>query len=102
MDTFVATDGYDRRKTKNEAAYRYMTIAEAKALRSGERIDFQGRDGQVRQVKVNGSPKTWKRDASRVEVPVKYGMYECTRLESTSDGRVGNGIAYLVVKLKSK
>lgn len=29
----------------------------------------------ARRVKVNGAVRTWKRDANRIEVPVKYGMY---------------------------
>jgi hypothetical protein len=32
--------------------------------------------GCARQVKVNGAVRTWKRDANRIEVPFKYGMYE--------------------------
>ena len=30
----------------------------------------------AREVKVNGRVRTWKRDATRVEVPFKYGLYE--------------------------
>jgi hypothetical protein len=30
----------------------------------------------ARQAKVNGRLRTWKRDANRIELPLKYGMYE--------------------------
>jgi hypothetical protein len=30
----------------------------------------------ARQAKVNGKVRTWKRDLTRIEVPVKYGLYE--------------------------
>ena len=33
------------------------------------------------QVKVNGAIKTWKRDPSRFEIPVKYGLYQCARFD---------------------
>lgn len=39
-------------------------------------------NGDARTCKVNGAIKTWKRDPSRVEVPIKYGMYECSRMDS--------------------
>lgn len=32
--------------------------------------------GDAREVKVNGAVRRWKRDASRIEVPCKYGLYE--------------------------
>jgi hypothetical protein len=33
-------------------------------------------DGTARQAKVNGAVRRWKRDCNRIEVPIKYGMYE--------------------------
>lgn len=35
-----------------------------------------GNDGTARRAKVNGKVRTWKRDAERVEIPYKYGLYE--------------------------
>lgn len=32
--------------------------------------------GNARQAKVNGKVRTWKRDKTRVELPLKYGLYE--------------------------
>jgi hypothetical protein len=53
-----------------------MTLEEGKMLSYGDHIWFLSNDGSARRVKVNGKPKVWKRDASKLEVPVKYGMYE--------------------------
>lgn len=39
---------------------------------------------QARTAKINGKVRTWKRDASRVEVPLKYGLYEYVTF-TTSD-----------------
>jgi hypothetical protein len=33
-------------------------------------------NGDAREAKVNGKVRTWKRDTRRVELPIKYGMYE--------------------------
>lgn len=71
-----AADGYDRSKNPRMLKFRPMTVDEARALKRGSRPKFLARDGTLRDIKVNGAPKTWKRDLSRVEVPVKYGMYE--------------------------
>lgn len=35
-----------------------------------------GNPGDARKCKVNGRVRTWKRDVARVEVPLKYGLYE--------------------------
>ena len=32
--------------------------------------------GMSRTVKINGKVRTWKKDATRIEIPYKYGMYE--------------------------
>jgi hypothetical protein len=53
-----------------------MTLEEAKSLQYGQHIWFRSISGDARECKVNGAPKTWKRDASRVEVLIKYGIYE--------------------------
>jgi len=69
-------DGYDRTKNPRTATYRAMTLDEGKALTYGEHVAIRARDGTARTVKVNGKPKTWKRDLQRCEIPCKYGMYE--------------------------
>ena len=71
---------YDGREGRG--TFRAMTLDEAKRLQYGQHIWFVSMSGDARRVKVNGAPKTWKRDASRVEVPVKYGMYEYARFDA--------------------
>ena len=80
MDTFTLVNGYDRKKTPEVNTYRAMTIDEAKALRPGQEVWFFANDGKARRLKVNGAVKTWKTDADRIEVPVKYGLREYDRL----------------------
>lgn len=43
-------------------------------------IEFLSLSNDAREAKVNGKVKRWKRDPKRIEIPVKYGMYECARL----------------------
>lgn len=50
---------------------------------------FHMPDGKARQVKVNGRVKTWKRDPNRIEVSIKYGLYEHARLTSAD---IENGV----------
>lgn len=69
--------GSKRSKTRYTAG-QALTLDEAKALRPGttlySRVNHNA-DGTCQRWKVNGQVKTWKRDASRVQVPVKHGMY---------------------------
>jgi len=75
---------------EGEASFRPMTLEEAKQLRYGQHVWFRAVQGDARRVKVNGAPKTWKRDATRIEVPVKYGMYEYSTFDARdiADGRL--------------
>jgi hypothetical protein len=105
MDTMTLKDGYDRTKNPPTAEYRVMTPAEASLLRPGSRAYFRTVDGIARMLTVNGQPKTWKRDASRVEVPCKYGMYEYSTFYATVDGTgmwrmVSDDGAVLLVKVQ--
>lgn len=82
-DTFIVKDGYDRRKVKTEYRVRLMTLAEVKALRSGQHVKMIDRSRiAIRDVKVNGQPKTWKRQPDRVSVPFKYGYRDTFRMET--------------------
>ena len=83
MDTGIAMASQRRNPTykryggrEGSAEFRPMTLEEAKLLSYGQHIWFLANDGSARRVKVNGTPKRWKRDPDRIEVPVKYGMYE--------------------------
>lgn len=37
--------------------------------------------GEIRHARRNGATKTWKRDPDRFSLPVKYGLYECFRVD---------------------
>ena len=49
-----------------------MDLNTAKNLSVGEHIVNTENN---RRFKVNGKPKTWKRNPKRIEIPVKYGLY---------------------------
>lgn len=72
--------------------YRMMTADEAKSL--GSHAHVISHQGEIRNVKVNGATKTWKRDLTRVEVPLKYGLYE-----HFTDTAIDGTMQYLVVLL---
>jgi hypothetical protein len=74
--------------------YRPMTIEEAKGITYGEHHAL-AHNGVIRRVRSNGAVKTWKRDNTRIEVPLKYGMYEAFRDSS----RNGETMEHLIVLL---
>lgn len=88
MVTFTLTDGYDRSKNPARITFRAMTAEEAKGLRAGTHVQFWGKDGKVYRAKVNGAGKTWKRNTARVEVSLKYGLYEYFTARATENGRM--------------
>lgn len=47
---------------------------------------FLSIQGQARRAKVNGKVRTWKRDTRRVELPVKYGLYEYATFDAADIG----------------
>jgi hypothetical protein len=82
LGTFQVRNGYDRNHSKSHKpemlTFRNpVNIAEMfNHCNSVSHIWFRANDGTARQAKVNGKVRTWKRDPNRIEVPVKYGMYE--------------------------
>lgn len=55
-----------------------LTLDQAKALTHGTTLYStrnHNSDGTCQRWRVSGKVKTWKRDSSRVEFPVKYGLY---------------------------
>lgn len=74
MQTLMLQDGYA--KQPSIRAFRPMTRAEVLSLTNGQHAWFIANDGKARQIKINGKVRTFKRDSNRVEVPVKYGLYE--------------------------
>ena len=55
---------------------------------------FLSIDGKARQAKVNGKVRTWKRQPNRVEIPLKYGLYEYATF-TTEDIESGRLLAKL-------
>src|SRR5262245_13144623 len=98
MDTMKLAAQGDKRKTPDTKEFRLMTVEEAKLLSYGDHPFAQLNSGRYGVVKVNGAPKTWKRDPYRVEVPTKYGMYEYATFYRQPDGsmRTFNGNPLLV------
>lgn len=97
-EVLMLKSGYHHSNPNEELPYRALTPTEAKLLQYGQRIPFRDKQGQVREIKVNGAPKTWKRSPDRVEVPCKYGMYEYATFEAV-DGKMivlGSGVMLLV------
>jgi len=87
IGTMSLKSGYARQSGDPETfLYRPMTIEEAKLLQYGDHCPFMDKNGNARNIKINGAPKTWKRSPNRVEVPAKYGMYEYATFESRDDG----------------
>jgi len=74
-------DGYDRTGKRALECLR-MTFPEIAALKYGDHPHFIDNKGKLRTLKVNGQVKRWKRDPFRLEVPVKYGMYEYDRFST--------------------
>lgn len=72
---------YDRKKTPDLHEYRAMTEVEIRSLKSGDRVQMLDLNGRVADVKINGRVRTWKRSPMRLEIPCKYGMYECFTLD---------------------
>ena len=91
--------GYDRRKQPATTPVRPLMREELEGMMVGETLEVVGADGRLRNVKLNGKVRRWKRDAKRIEIPVKYGMYEYATFGIRADGRIGNSVAYLVVSL---
>ena len=54
-----------------------ITLEQAKALSPGDILHHstnRNTDSTCQRWKVNGKVKTWKRDSSRVLIPVKHGL----------------------------
>ena len=88
METMQLVSGYDRSKNPVKSSYRSITLAEAKKLQYGDKVLFIDQHGKVRECKVNGKPKTWKRDETRIEIPAKYGLYEYYTFTSSDFDRI--------------
>jgi hypothetical protein len=73
----------DRKVKPDLVEYRTMTLSEVRALKSGDRVRLILNNGRIGEAKINGAIKVWKSDPSRIEVPIKYGLYEYTHFDSS-------------------
>ena len=88
-DTFQLIDGYDRKRKEKLTFRNPKDVAEMiQHCSANQHIWFRSIDGTARRCKVNGQVQTWKRDPGRVEVPIKYGLYEYGRFTQDDIGRI--------------
>lgn len=67
-----------------------MTVEQMKQLSYGQHVTFRNYQGRLVRLLINGQPKVWKRNPNRVQIPVKYGLYEYGYLtESDADNVIG-------------
>ena len=60
-----------------------ITLEQAKGLKHGQILHHtinKNADGTPQRWRVNGKVKTWKRDPSMVQVPMKQGLKNCDYL----------------------
>jgi hypothetical protein len=75
-DTFEVILQSDRKKTPTKVTVRRATREEVMALSNRSHVPVLLNNGRLGECKINGAIRIWKRDPDRVEIPVKYGMYE--------------------------
>jgi hypothetical protein len=82
-DIFSLPDGYaPQRKTTPTPTVMVRRMSLREILATSGHVEFVANDGTLRRLKINGRIKTWKRDPSRIEVSVKYGLYEYGRMDT--------------------
>jgi len=82
MDSFQLPDGYDRHKTRRQLTVRRLTDAEIYDLPQHiHRVKLICNDGQLRDVRMNGSIRRWKTMPDRISIPLKVGFREAFRLD---------------------
>lgn len=57
------------------AEHNYITRSNVDALLDAGSIEAAMRNGNWWRIRRNGKTRTWKRDANRIEIPFKMGMY---------------------------
>lgn len=78
MNAMYLKTGYSRRNDL-DGWYRPLTVKEAKQLDYRTQLYAIDLSGNVREVRLNGKPKTWKR-ATGCELSLKYGLKECFKV----------------------
>lgn len=64
-----------------------LTLKQAKNLKHGDTLYHlinNNSDGTPQRWRVNGKVQTWKKDESKVKVPVKHGLRNCDYLDETT------------------
>ena len=93
METITLVNGYDRHpnpEKRERLTFRNPVDITEMVLHctAYHHIWFRANDGTARNVKINGKVRTWKRDPNRIEVPIKYGLYEYGTLTAADISRV--------------
>lgn len=92
MEVLELIDGYDRGTKAGKRKLKFRNPANIAEMishcDSHSHIWFLSNQGEARLAKINGKVRTWKRDPNRVEVPIKYGMYEYGTFEARDIERV--------------
>ena len=91
----------DRKCNPDTKEYRFIEKSETLNLGTvgWTSLDVLCRDNKVRTVKINGRVKTWKRNPDRIEVPIKYGMYDYDTLEWDGN-RLTNGTVFAIIEVR--
>jgi hypothetical protein len=84
----LTTNTEAKKKNPEFKDYRPITLDEAKGLHYGDHCQVLLNNGRAGTVKINGRVKRWKRDTDRIEIPVKYGLYECVTLTNSDYTRL--------------
>jgi len=64
-----------------------MTFDEAKNLKLGDiiyHVNFKNVKGTQERWRVSGKVKLWKRDPTRIRIPIKYGLFSNGYLDEKS------------------
>lgn len=78
----------DDRKKKSPPRYSFRQLTREDVLSPDfgrQQLYMQDDGGFMARVRVNGRVKTWKRDPSRIEIPVKFGMYDAFRVTDPAE-----------------
>lgn len=85
FDDYVLRDDRNK-KSPPRHSFRQLTREDVLSPDFGrQQLYIQDQQGFMARVRVNGRVKTWKRDPSRIEIPVKFGMYDAFRVTDPAE-----------------
>jgi hypothetical protein len=79
-ETFTVYRQSDRKKKPDAVIVRRLTRDEVMQLGNLSHVPVLLNNGRLGECKINGAIRTWKREPDRIEIPIKYGMYEYATL----------------------